>query len=710
MKPLSLATAWVASLVLALPAFAQRTGQGQGPDKPAGGSWTGPGDTVGGGNSGNGGGGGGGGNPPPPPPTTPPKGPEYAPGYNPLSPKAPPPGVEGLPGSPGEAPPPKPTTPPRSDTLNTWQTWWHYNRWAHLAVDGSMLADSGSGGFFLGHGEKAQTAPLIRATQNQIRDVVQPALARALAQGGQAEFEIYVLHALAKIRGVPVLEGEADFLTVAKPFLRSANQYVAEKAVLALGIRGDDAYLPLLVGALGDTSEGRDLVGRSLVGDRLRAFAAYGLGLLGERTTNPAVRSAVYDALMGALPGEREEVQSAILLALGFVPMPTGAQYVEGGGELFAGRTRLDQIVNILSFFKDTSQSFTARTMAPNSLARLLEGCDELPEMQDVRRQVAYTLLEASNPMSSEMREVQTAAIIALGMIGRSSEEPLEQEIRDHLERVAYKSSADRSSRYLAMIAMAEVATRRGTGKNPFAGLEPTRKTLQRNLTRARGMTLAWTALALGVLEEDAIVRGEVASPDSGKALRAALEKARSVEVGGALCIALGMVRDPEAAPLLLARLNEAGEVYMRGYAALALGMIGVSSALDPVRQIIANGSSQPFAVENAAIALALLGDQETGTRLFNVLDRSANPKVQSSVASAMGWIRDPRPMGDLATMLGDARRNDTARAWTAVALGRICDQDRWPWVGRYSVNVQYEITLPSLLEPIYETGLLDLP
>lgn len=701
--------AGIASFVLALPTWSQHGQPGDGPTKP-GGTWTGPGDTVP--NGGSGGGSGGGGNqPPPPPPTTGgPAGPTYAPGYNPLSPKAPPPGVEGLPGSPGEAPPPKPTTPPRSDTLNTWQSWWHYNRWAHLAVDGSMLADSGSGGFFLGHGEKSQTAPLIRATQNQIRDVVQPALARALGQGGQAEFETYALHALAKIRGVPLLEGEPDFLTVSKPFLRSANQYVSEKAVLALGIRGDDAYLPLLVGVLGDTPEGRDLVGRSLVSDRLRAFAAYGLGLLGERSQNPAVRSGVYDALMGALPGERDEVQAACLLALGFVPMPTGAQYIEGGGELFAGRTRLDQIVNLLAFFKDTAQPFTARAMAPNALARLLEGCDELPEMQDVRRQVAYTLLEASNPMTSEMREVQNAGIIALGMIGNSGEEPLDQEIRDHLERVAYKSSADRSARYLAMIAMAEVATRRGAGKNPFAGLEPTRRTLQRNLNRAKGMTLAWTALALGVLEEDAIARGEVASPDSGKALRSALEKARSVEVGGALCIALGLVRDPEAAPVLLARLNEAGEGYMRGYAALALGMIGVSSAIEPVRQILANGASQPFAVENAAISLALLGDQETGTRLFAVLDRSANPKVQSSVASAMGWIRDPRPLGDLATMLGDVRRNDTARAWTAVALGRICDQDRLPWVGRYSVNVQYEVVLPSLLEPIYETGLLDLP
>jgi HEAT repeat protein len=612
--------------------------------------------------------------------------------------------VEGSPGTPGEAPPAKPTTPPRTETLNSWQTWWHYNRWAHLEVDSSLLADTGSAGFFLGHGERTQTTPLLRATQNQIRDLVQPALTRALDRGGHAEFVTYALHALAKIRGVPLQEGTTDFASLAKHYMTSANQFIAEKAVLALGIRGDDSFLPWLTAILADSPEGRTLVGRSLVGDRLRAFAAYGLGLLGERTRDPAVRVAVYDALMGALPSERDEVQAACLLSMGMVPMPSGDAFVEGGGDLFRGKTRIDQVMAVLSFFEDEAQSYLARSQAPNALARLVEGAPD-----SVRGRVAYALLVASGPLTDEQREVENAAIIALGKIGRSGEDPIDQEIRNHLERVAYKSSSDRSTRYLAMIAMAEVATRRGGGEEPFAGLEPTRRVLQRNL-RSRGETLAWTALALGVLEEDAGSRGEVASPDSGKALRAALEKARSYEVAGALAIALGMVRDPEASELLLTRMHESGSAYMRGYAALALGMIGATGTIGPIRQTLAASTSQSFVVENAAIALGLLGDQETGTRLFAVLDRASNPKVQSSVASAMGWIRDPRPLGDLSQMLIDGRRNDTARAWTAVAIGRICDQDRWPWVGRLSVDVQYDVALPTLLEPIYETGLLDLP
>jgi HEAT repeat protein len=501
-----------------------------------------------------------------------------------------------------------------------------------------------------------------------------------------------------------MLEDQPDFAAVAREFLKSANQSVAEKAVLALGIRGEDRFLPWLASILADSPEGRMLVGRSLVGERMRAFAAYGLGLLGERTKDPATRIGVYDALLGALPVERDEVQAACLLALGLTPMPTGEAFVEGS-EKFTGKTRVDQVLAVLSFFEDESQPFVARCLAPNALARLVDGAPET-----VRGRVAYALLVASGPLTHEMREVQNAAVIALGQIGRSGLDPIDQEIRQHLEAIAFKSSADRSTRYLASIALAEVASRRGSGDEPFAGLGPTRKLFLRNLQRSRGETLAWTALALGILEEDAGARGEAASPDSGKALRSALEKARSAEVAGALAIALGMVHDPDAADLLHERMLETGDTYMRGYAALALGMIGATSAIEPIRQVLAASTHQSFLVENAAIALALLGDQETGSRMYGVLEGASNPLVQASVASAMGWVRDPRPLGRLSELLGDARRNDSARAWTAVAIGRICDEDRWPWVGRLSVNVLYDLALPTLLEPIFESGLLDLP
>ena len=697
---LCLTTATLGSL-----AAAQKTGLANPPNSPpnAGGTWTGPGDTV----------------PPvsepgsrPPPvapapfplPTGDPSSP-YAEGANPLAPRELPPGVEGLPGSPTSTIPPiSPTSRPRTDTLNSWQTWWHYNRWAHLEVAGSLIAETDSGGFFLGQGEKSQPATLLRATRNQVRDVVQPALAQALRRGGQAELEIFTVQALAKVRDIPFRQGQPDFDNVVLPLLKSGNQSVAEKAVLALGIRGESHAFPWLAAILSDTPEGRDLVGRSLVNDRLRTFAAYGLGLLGERTRDHKVLVGIYDALMEALPLEREEVQIACLLSLGLTPMPTGDVFIEGG-ELFAGKTRIDQVLAILAFLEDRSQSFLARSQAPNALARLSADASD-----SLRGRVAYALLVAAGALSDEPRELQDAAVIALGQIGRSGSEPLDQEIRGQLERIAFRSSAERSTRFLATIALAEASARRGSGENPYAGLASSRRAFLRNLQRSRGETLSWTALALGVLESDARARGEVASPESGKALRNLMEKARSTEVGGAIALALGMIRDQEAVELLQARMLETGDSYLRGYCALALGMIGSPFATATVRRVLTEGTEQPPVIENAAIGLALLGDQETGKQLFGILERTSNPKVQASVASAMGWIKDPRALGDLCKLLGDVRRSDTARAWTAVAIGRICDDDRWPWVGRMSVNVQYDVAVPTLLEPTFETGLLDLP
>ena len=212
------------------------------------------------------------------------------------------------------------------------------------------------------------------------------------------------------------------------------------------------------------------------------------------------------------------------------------------------------------------------------------------------------------------------------------------------------------------------------------------------------------------MLEEHAEARGALPSPNSGKALRNVFQRTRSFEVAGALAIALGMLRDQEAEELLHERMLHAGGQHVRGYTALALGMIGDPSSIEDVRRILTSSTQQSFVVENAAIALVLLGDQQIGSTLFSILERASNPKIQSSVASAMGWIKDPRSLSQLCDQLIDTRKNDTGRAWTAVAIGRICDDDAWPWVGRLSVGVQYDVWLPTLIETSFQTGLLDLP
>lgn len=531
-----------------------------------------------------------------------------------------------------------------------------------------------------------------------------PALVDALEEEIGPEFAVHGLHALSKLRGIALPEGR-DFSLFALGFAKSGNLSLAEKSLLALGIRGDARAAGPLTAILLDTETGRYLLGRTQVPERLRAFAAYALGLVAARNAEPALRSNIDQSLVRAMEAaEQIDLSAACVIARGLAPLPIENEFADDSGAAPTA-SRIEQVLHMLAAFEDDRHSAPVRAQMPRSLARLLDGAPD-----SLRVRVAHALLDAIGPHTQEPREVQAGAVLALGAIGNCGTEPIDQEIRVELERVAYRSSADQHARYLAMVALGEVGSRASSTGEPYAALASVRKVLLRNLTRSRGETLSWTSLALGILEEKDSLRSESFPPESGAALRAALAENRSTEVTGAIAIALGLLHDPEAEPLLSDLLRESGEEHERGYAALALGMLGSRTALPLLRSVMDGAGGQPFALEQTAISLALLGDQETSERLVTILQSEGNPEVQTSIASALGWIRDPRPLPRLLERMQDASLSDHARAWTAVAIGRICDKDPWPWVGRLSVGVLYETPLTSLVDLEFQNGLLDLP
>ena len=153
-----------------------------------------------------------------------------------------------------------------------------------------------------------------------------------------------------------------------------------------------------------------------------------------------------------------------------------------------------------------------------------------------------------------------------------------------------------------------------------------TRKLLVKRLGRARGELKAWTGLGLGILERNAAERGERATPAVTRALRDTFKRSRSNEVSGAIAIALGMIRDLEAVELLRERMLESGEENMRSYSCIALGMIGNVSVTEDLRRVLAVSTNKPVVIENAAIALSLLGDDVAAPKFGKarafVLDR----------------------------------------------------------------------------------------
>ncbi|MFT7541434.1 MAG: hypothetical protein ACI9K5_002403, partial [Gammaproteobacteria bacterium] len=685
-------------------------GSGAGGGGGAGGSYGGPGDTIpGGGNGGggNGGGSGGGttGRPFLPPGVTPPGSP-YAPGANPLAPRP------FLPGGPNDptVPPAGPRSPgarPLTESPTSWQLWWHYNRWDYLqGTSVGVQPTTGTTGFFLGRGQAPQLPPTRRAGSSELRMVVQPALIEVLESNPNVQLAGHALMAFAKLRGVPSEEHGKSFNEVIDPLLRDGNQTISELAILCLGVRGNEDIFAGLAGVALDDEAGRKLLDRKRISLRQQFFAVAALGLLGDRTQNDALRMNI-DAVLGRLILDREdrrpELKAMALIAMGHVPLPTDDQLATAEGLSAQSRSRVDQVLSVLAFFEHKNSHLLARSQAPRAAAMLVEGAPE-----SLRLRVMTSFLAAIDPHSNERREVLGAAIQALGQIATSGSDPLDSAVRRQLESLAYGSGSSQMVRSMAIVALARSSSRPGPGEEPMLGYDVAKRLFLKRLGRSRGQTLAWTALGLGLLEANAAERGESAGSEVTDALRIVFKKTRNAEVLGATAVALGLVRDMEAQELLVTNMIESSHERVRGYSALALGMIGQTGAVQELRQHLQRSAQQPFALEQGAIALAILGDQDAAPVLLQILE-NANPTVQASIASAMGWIRDPRALQILTRRMTDPTRSSISRGWAAVAIGRIADQEDWPWVARYSTNIQYDVSLPELLDPVFEQGLLDL-
>ncbi len=622
-----------------------------------------------------------------------------------VRPRIPPPGA---PGSPFNTPEETPSGRPMVEDETSWQHWWHYNKWAYLSVEQGLadVARTGSGGFFLGRGErKDDERKPIRATPSDLRDVVFPALARVLQQEDTPDLVSQALLALAKLR-VEAQPGQKSFWQIAPRALTHANASVVENAVLALGVNGDERFLRWLESILADEPDGQARLGGGSVPERVRAFSAFALGLLAERSDQPVVRARVFAALSRGLHGDSREVQGAALVAMGHVLLGWEPLAADAAPSLLlTARSRPEAIAEVLAFLADETVPEETRAHAPVTLARLLTGAPE-----DLRASVASALLALLSDQSRAGRELQNGAVLALGGIADCGELPIDRRVRAELERIALQATHHRLTRYMAGIALAQAASRPGHGAQPFDGLASARKLLVRQIDHSRGQTLCWSALALGILERDAGARGEMPAPEVCDGLRKMLQHNRTPEVAGAAAIALGLIRDVESVPALYERMLDTGEAHVRGYCALALGMIGATAAVDGVHAVVEAAESQPFALQQAAIGLGLLGDQSISSLLFSLLSRASDPEVQASIAAALGWLRDPRPIGPLAERLADTELGATPRTWTAVALGRICDVDPWPWVARWSVGANYDAPLASLVDEDFKSGLLDLP
>jgi hypothetical protein len=470
-----------------------------------------------------------------------------------------------------------------------WSQWWELNKDLYLDLKARIYdhaVEPGSASFFLGGVAAQYQRDSLQPTPTQIQKHVVPALLAALATETHNEIITGCLIALAKTGRTESAAVARTLETAFLPFLADRNQEIAETAALALGILGHDAGRSALIELLLDTERAqRDLVNRSEVHYRTRAFAAYGLSIIGSRTNDEAVRSEIVAALFRALRQDRsaaKDVRVASLVALGRVPLETVALPPGAAprGEWAPESCRLAQFDAVLAYFESSANDFLVRAHAPATLVELLRGLppSDANALKDV---LADRFGRRIRREVSEPREIVQGCVIALGLVADSDDDEVDRTIRGTLLNID-DHVADTLARNFAIIALAQIAARPGDRSSGKGRAEIEREIASRLVggTSER----PWGALAIGVLGRADIDAKRTPSLALSRHLLESLETVKAPDELGAHAIAAGMVGLEDALPIIRKKLEDVFVEDARGYLVLAMGLIGGRDSIQLVQ------------------------------------------------------------------------------------------------------------------------------
>jgi HEAT repeat protein len=602
--------------------------------------------------------------------------------------------------------------------LTQWTFWWEFNKEPYIQLKRAIHSgqpETASAGWFLGDGEKDQARDSHRPSPQQIRQVVVPALRAALGKESDKDIITGCLIALAKIGDAPSESGASEFEPMLRAFLASKNQEISETAAIALGILAHQKSIDTLAQLLGDSDVARTWVGQPEVPYRTRAFAAYGLGLVGAKIERESDRLHIVEVLHDALRSDQSktrDVKAACVLAMGMVPLE--ADSTEGSETkdvlVQAPRSRSAQLDWLLAFLRDERENFLVRAHCPRSLARLCNANlpHDLRELYRARiAEALLGLLESKAPDA-----LLASATLALGQIGTNDlAHPLDRRILETLA-AAPKQVGDQQARLYSLIGLAQVGARTASdAKDAEGGTDFAAKALLAQLADGKSGMPSWAGLACGVFGSGL----QSSTPGSGKvldlqnAVRLALAEERSAERIGALAVSAGIQHDLEATRVLLKLLSTTKEDEAQGYVALGLGLMNAREALEPIRALLVESKYKPVLLRQAAIALGLLGDKNVVGLLTTQLAAAKGLATQAALSTALGTIGDTHAVEPLVRMLQDSTLTAGARGFAAAALGMVADQSDLPWNCAIGLDLNYRAATPTLTDHGSGTGILDI-
>jgi len=621
------------------------------------------------------------------------------------------------PGSPRGGPPSARTPNSGAEDLSQWQYWWMFNQAPYLQLNAQLrknaTATPGEESNGVAHGTRRVSAELLQST-------IVPRLLEALKTEGSNDIQSSCMIALGKIGeyegGPEAVALQAEVRREIQKRLVSKSQELSETATISLGIAGSSANIPVLVALLeNDRAKLRGLGVPQLddVDLRTRAFAAYGLGLIGHQAGGYE-RLVINACLRRMFEGEARamtlrDVPVACLIAIGLTPLPVAVRASEPDAppqerELGALVSRQDQLRFLLACFRDRACNALTRAQAPTAMARLLNR-DDVPESLGLRALVAQELMQCLAKDSKQDSVIQQSCVLALGMIGDCDEDPLDVSIRATLTRSA-EALCDLQARRFALIAVAQTAGRAGRGAgDPLHGINTrdfesnVRRNLLAILGRDRTEARAWSALALAVLERSLADAGLPVSVDVQRALKLSLAESNNPEHIGAFAIACGIAQVADAKDVLIRDLSSMRDLQARGHAALALGLLNERSAIAPIAAISRQSKYHAELLRSSALALGLFGDAQLVPDLIDRLRSAPSLSTQAALGVALGTIGDSRSVPALIDLLRSKSATDLARAFGAVALGIVGGREDLPWNAKIAVGSNYRANTSSLTD-----------
>jgi HEAT repeat protein len=573
--------------------------------------------------------------PPPPPPPPPPPAP------NPDNPDTPtkwrepanPPGPE-TPPAPDPAPPDAPPVPAPPDQgrpkvrpegmtrrrtavgEESWRYWWEYNR-EHMLGLRKMMRDrivlTGDGPLRpdpLGARRAEVLATLREIAEKDPERMVRASALIALGRAG----------------------GDEDARRFVETITRDTEPAdVREAAAVGLGVLGPFASE--------NTDEnvraffGWVLKNPTALGGRLRGLALFALGLRA-RTDGKLRMDLVAQVASDALPDGEEAAH--LLYACGIAADAAAVPEL-------AAATRKGEIGGVRLTDIERSHAVTALGRAAGFSA-----VDELVSTLRSRRSGL---------------ETKRAAALALGRLLRDASQP-------------DADGADRAARALRECFEKESDTvLRGFSAVALGGARPPRSLplLMEAIDHGGNASVKpYCALALGL---GARTAGGDEAKKIGSFLRAELEKAAQLELGSALSLGLGLARATDGEEDLLERVKWPRlPAPTRGAAAQAVGLLGTvtPAAVDALREAANDGG--PGVVEDAALALGLLGQRAIARDLAIRLPRAGSAHAQSRLMLALIYLAHTESVEPLLLVLRDKGTPSTAREFAAVALGILGD------------------------------------